>query len=227
MPAATTAIVAVAGLGLTAYQMYESSESQKEAEEAAKIAKQTLSGIKEQNKYEAVQAPDISTLAFEQLARSEASAVEALKGAGVVGAAQATNIVQAGKESALDVAQRQGTLEFQRDAAEAQAGQEIEGRRAQIETAVAYEQLEGAQLAAAEEKAQKRASAMDLVAGVGGLATAIGDATSLEAKAQRGAKKSQNTTKAQGDDLSGIYAPLEDEKTNLDLTAMLQSLNTY
>lgn len=189
MAAITGVITAVAGLGLTAYQMYQSSEDQKAAESASKQAAQQLKSIKETNPYSAVQAPDVSALAFQQNAAMQASTVEALQGMGAEGAAQIAQVDQIARANALQASESQASINYQRDIEEAKAGADIEMRRAMREGDIASMELSGAQLAAAEAKAKKQAGAANLVTGVGNLATGIGTATSLESQAQRAAKK--------------------------------------
>lgn len=189
MAAVTGVITAVAGLGLSVYGMYSQSEAQKDADKASEAAKKRLEQIEEQNVMEAVQTPDISSLAFERIAQAEAAGLETLKGMGVEGAAQVTGMVEQGRQAGLEVAEKQAILEAQTDFQKAQVAQQIEGRRVDREIAIASGELEGAQLASAEARAGKRAATMDVVAGIGNVVGEVGGATSLEAKAQRGARR--------------------------------------
>lgn len=231
MAAVTGVITALAGVGLSAYQAYESSQDKKAADAAAKSAKQALSRITEQNPYADVQAPDISSLAFDQIARSEAGAVEALKGLGVEGASQVVNVLQAGKEAQLKTAETQAGLEYQRNMAEAEAQKEINARKAARQQKIAKGDLAGAQLAAAAAEEQRKASIASAVKGVGDVATGIGKATSLEAKAQRNEKKASKVNTLDQNDAA---AALEGNMTGLDssiygdiVSGFNQILNTY
>ena len=193
MAAITAVITAVAGLGLTAYQMIQSSEDKKSAEKAATRAENQLKSIKEVNSYKALQAPDISKIAFEQNAQSQATTVEALQGMGTEGAAQIARVDEIARANALETAQAQAGINYQRDAAVAQAESGIEQRRVQREGAMALGTLQGAQSATAQAQQNMQAGAVDLIGGIGNLATGIGSATSLEAGAQR---KAGQTTPA-------------------------------
>jgi hypothetical protein len=205
MAAVTGVITAVAGLGLSAYQMYEQSEAQKSAEAAADAAKNRLEKIEERNVMEEVQTPDISSLAFERIAQAEAQGLETLKGMGVEGAHQVTGMVEKGRQAGLQVAEKQAILEAQTDFQKAQVAQQIEGRRVDTERAIAYGELEGAQQAAADAEMGKQQATMNLVSGVGDLATGIGQATSLEAKARRQAKKNARESGDYLGELAQLY----------------------
>jgi hypothetical protein len=163
MAAVTTVITAVAGLGLSAYKMYEANEDQKDADAAAKQAANKIRNIEETNAFDALQAPDVSRLAYEQNAANTAGNVEALRGMGAEGAAQIAKVEQVAKENNLKTAESQAKINYQRDFGAATNAAGIEKRRAEREGTLE----------------------MEMVQGAGNLATGIGDATSLEAQAQR------------------------------------------
>jgi len=195
---------------MSAAQAYNSAQDQKDADQAATVAKNRLESIKQDNKYKALQAPDISGIAFEQNARAQADTLEALKGMGPEGAAQATNIEAANRESNLAAAETQGKVNYQRDQLVAQQEQDIEDSRVDRETGLAWGQLQGAQSASADARENKNAAITGAVTSAGNLSTGLGSATSLEAKAQRGNRKSAatgSTTKAGGSYSTNVNDP--------------------
>lgn len=222
MAAVTGVITTLAGLGLTAYQAYESSEQKKEADATAKSAAARLKGLSEVDKYAGIQAPDVSSLAFDRLAQSEADAVAALQGSGIEGAAQITGLTQAANESALGIAERQAAVNFERDLKVAEGSQAVEARRVARESDVAASELMGAQAASREAKANQQAAIGGLLQGSANLAGDIGYATSLESTAQRGQKKAARKNK------KGLFGEeINDPYTDLDaFRDMSESLNT-
>jgi hypothetical protein len=207
MAAVTGVITAVAGLGLTAYQMYEQDQAGKEAKKSAEVAANRLKSLQERDTMAAVQTPDISSLAFESIAQSEAQGLQAIQGMGTEAAiGGVTSMVEQGRQQALQVAERQAVLESETDFKKAQNAQAIENRKIQREAAILSGEVAGAQQAAADADLGKQAAMMDLVQGVGNVATGIGQATSLEATAQRqsnqSSRQAMNQAQAQSDYLA-------------------------
>lgn len=199
--AAVTAIVAVAGLGITAYSMIDQNKKAKEAEKQMKADRQALSSIKEVNPYEALQAPDVSSLANQQIAQSTKEGVKAAQDAGEAGAAQITGMVQSGREAALGAAQEQARANYSRDLTVATGEADINKRKALREEAILTDSAQRNENAMNNAKANVNAGVGDLFAGVGAVAGEVGKATSLENKAQRDLKKNglpgNNITKDQ------------------------------
>lgn len=222
MAAVTGAITAIAGIGLSAYQMYQASEDKKSADAAAQQAKQALAHITEQNPYTDVQVPDISSLTFDQLARQEAGAVDALKGMGVEGASQIVNVLQAGKEASLKAGEAQAGLEYQRNMQEAEAQKEINARKAARQGMIAQGELQGAQLASDQAQSNKNAALANVVSGAGDLATGVGQATSLEATAKRNEKKAKSNAALNQNDAAKA---VQDNMTGIDSSNIYSSLD--
>jgi len=241
MAAVTSSIVALGGLGLSVAQAAEGAKNKKAANAAASQAAANLKSIKEVDNYAAIQSPDISKLAYEQSARSQAASIEALKGMGPEGAAQVAKLEQIARETDLKTAQSQAQMDAQTDMAIATGQQGIEQRRAGREAGAEWGALQGAQNAAVAGQEQMVAGITGAFGAAGNLATGLGEATSLEAQAQRNAKKQaqiQNgapttSTAALGQinnplfqwgglkglDLSSAYDnPLEVDRSYLDLT---------
>tara|TARA_R110000868_G_scaffold185117_1_gene426967 strand:- start:348 stop:935 length:588 start_codon:yes stop_codon:yes gene_type:complete len=189
MAAVTGVITAVAGLGMAAYKMYDANEKQQDADEAAKKAAQNLRNIKETNSFEALQAPDVSRLAYERNAAATAQATKTASEMGQEGAGQIAKIQQVGLENNLAAAQAQAKINYNRDYANAQNLSGISMREAEREGDIELLALTGAQLASSDAAAQKQAAIGEMVESGGDLATGIGDATSLEAQAEREARR--------------------------------------
>lgn len=186
--AAVTAIVAVAGLGITAYSMIDQNKKAKEAEKQMKEDRKALANIKEVNPYEALQAPDISSLANQQIAQSTKEGVKAAQDTGEAGAAQITGMVQAGRDAALEASQSQAQANYNRDLTVATGEADIEKRKALRDQAILEQSATQNENAMNNAKANVNAGVGDLFTGVGNIAGEIGAATSLEAKAQRANK---------------------------------------
>jgi hypothetical protein len=199
--AAVTAIVAVAGLGITAYSMIDQNNKAKEAEKQMTADKKALANIEEVNPYAALQAPDVSSLANQQIAQSTKEGVKAAQDAGEAGAAQITGMVQSGREAALGAAQDQAQANYNRDLTVATGEADINKRKALREEAILTESAQRNEDAMNTAKSNVNAGVGDLFAGAGNVAGQIGAATSLENKAQRANKKnglaSNNLTKEQ------------------------------
>jgi len=194
MAAATTAITALAGLGLSAKQLYDREQKRKNADKSAQIAQNRLEEISQENKLAALQVPDISKLAFERNERAKADALKAIGEMGPEGAAMATKIEQSTRESNLAAAEKQGNINYQRDLTVLSQDQAIEDDRVAREEGIAWGQLQGAQAASAEARAGKRAATENIVGSLGNTISGLGEATSLEAKANRGARKKRRSS---------------------------------
>lgn len=216
MAAVTGVITAVAGLGMAAYKMYDANEKQQDADAAAKQAAQNIRNIKETNEFDALQAPDMSRLAQEQNAANAANSVAALQGMGPEGAAQIAKVEQVARENNLETAEAQAKINYQRDFGAATNAAGIEQRRAEREGDIEKMALTGAQIASSDAAAQKQAAIGEMVQSGGNLATGIGNATSLEAQAQRNANSEFQTI-----DSSGLEGLGLNTSKNIDNSAAL------
>lgn len=170
--AAATA-VAVIGLAASAGQMIYENEQKDKAESRARAARNRAAGISEANPFEALQAPDVSRLAFEETSQSEADALMAAQDLGEAGAAQVTNIVKAGRDQKLKAAEKQAKLEYERDAAEASAEQGIEARKAQRKGAMELASVQANMQAAQQAQANMAASVTGAFDSAGALVTGL------------------------------------------------------
>lgn len=179
MAAVTSVITAAAGIGLSAYQMYQANENKKDADDAASKAASELRNISEKNEFDALQAPDISRLEFEQNAANTAMGVEALKGMGAEGAGQVAKLAEVNRAANLKTAEDQARINYKRDSARATNAANIEQRRATREQTLGESTLAGAQAASAASQTAKDAALGNIITGAGDLATGLGNATSL------------------------------------------------
>lgn len=159
--------------GISAIQNFQQA---KQADKAAQAFGNKLQGMMEVNKMAALQAPDLAALSRQQTARQTASATQAIQGMGQEGAAQIANVYQAGREAEAQTAQQQAQINFDVEAAKAQAAQNIEYRNLERQR-----ELESMRLAGAQQKAaEKRAAGQQAIAGlIGGLGMAAGDIAGL------------------------------------------------
>jgi hypothetical protein len=190
--AAVTAIVAVAGLGITAYSMIDQNNKAKEAEKQMKADRQALANIEEVNPYAALQAPDVSSLANQQIAQSTKEGVKAAQDAGEAGAAQITGMVQAGREAALSAGEAQAQANYSRDLAVATGEADINKRKALREEAILTESAQRNEDAMNTAKANVNAGVEDLFTGASALAVEAGKASSLEKKAKKNGTTGKN-----------------------------------
>ena len=124
--------------------------------------------------------------------------VSALKEMGPEGAAQAARIEQASRESNLSAAEKQAQAEFSRDKIVAEQEQLIEDDRVLAERGLAWSDLQGAQTASEGALNRRNQAIKSAVGSLGDVATGIGQATSLEAQAQRNQRRASESVAATG-----------------------------
>ncbi len=194
MAAVTSTIMAAGGLALSAKQMVDANKNKQSADQAAKIAAATIKGTKQANAFQALQAPDVASLAEQTAKQTQAQSVQALQEMGPEGAAQIANIDQNARAAGLQAAQAQGQVNFQRDAMQAQAQQGINEQQYATETALATSQLEGAQAESRGATAAKNQAIAGMFGAAGQAITGIGQAAPLYRKQKQGAPTGTATT---------------------------------
>ena len=156
MAAVTGTIVALGGLGLSAAQAIKANKDMKTASQAAQKAAGELKNIKEFNAFKQVQVPTLGfDLAQQSQAQATTQAMQSLQGAGAEGVIGGVgNVLQAGNEQALNLAAQAGQTQYQRDMAQAEAEQGIQGRKAERDFYAGMNELQSAQMqrSAAEER---------------------------------------------------------------------------
>lgn len=156
MAAATTTIVALGGLGLSAAQYAQANKKQKEAQKAAQQFTNELKNISRINNYKALGVPTLGyDLAKESQAQSTVASLDALKSMGAEGAGLVPRVQQQNLEQDLALAAKMEQAQNRRDMLVMQEqsaiDKEITDRNADILTA----QATGAQQAAADAQTQK------------------------------------------------------------------------
>jgi hypothetical protein len=135
MAAVTSTLVALGGVGLSAAQAIKANKDMKKASSQYGLAIQNMKQIKELNQFKGVQIP---TLGFELAQQGQdqqtQQAIAALQGTGAEGIIGGIGqLVGAGNEAYLQQAAQANQMQYQRDMAQAEAGQGIEARRAERE----------------------------------------------------------------------------------------------
>ena len=172
MAAVTSTIVALGGVGLSAAQAIKAGKEKKAADEAAVKAGAAMRAVKEENVMKQVQVPTLGyDLAQQGQAQRDVSAISALQGAGAAGVIGGIGkVAQSGAAADLQLAAQAGQQQYQRDMSVAQAGQGIEGRRAQREFGIESNALAGAQAASAAAQAQQNQAYQGIASGLLGAA---------------------------------------------------------
>tara|TARA_R110002074_G_scaffold140672_1_gene286914 strand:+ start:1754 stop:2404 length:651 start_codon:yes stop_codon:yes gene_type:complete len=172
MAAVTSTIVALGGVGLSVNQAIKAGKEKKAADAAAITAEAAMRAVKEENVMKQVQVPTLGyDLAQQGQAQRDVSAISALQGAGAAGVIGGIGkVAQSGAAADLQLAAQAGQQQYQRDMSVAQAGQGIEGRRAQREFGIESNALAGAQAASAAAQAQQNQAYQGIASGLLGAA---------------------------------------------------------
>ncbi len=148
--------VAIASLGMSAYQGFKGAQASAAATSAAEQAALDAKRIAEQDKFASLQVPTLGTeLAQQNIQAQQASTLRALQESGAAGVLGGlTGLGQQSQAQNLQLAAQADQMQYQRDAALAQNAQQIEQGRMQREFAMNQAKLGGAQQAAAEGRQQ-------------------------------------------------------------------------
>jgi hypothetical protein len=193
MAAITGAVVALAGMGLSIGQAVKADKDKKKAEQAATVAANKMKSIKETNAFSSVQVPTLGfDLAQQGIDRSAMAALSSAEGAGAEGVLGASGkIMQGVKDAELELSAQAGDVKLRRDLAEAQAGSDIEARRADRENTMYSAQLQGAQADIAQQQANKNAAIQSAVGSAGNALSSGADALALY-KGKKGEKMGED-----------------------------------
>jgi len=144
MAAVTGAVIAVAGLGMSAAQAIKANKDMKTASNAAQAAKNDLAKISETNAFKQVQVPTLGfNLAQQSQAQRSASALSAVQSAGAEGVIGGVGqIMQAGNEQDLQLAAMAQEAKFKRDAMQADAEMGISARKQEREYLIGVNELQ-------------------------------------------------------------------------------------
>lgn len=135
MAAVTSTLVALGGVGLSAAQAIKANKDMKKASSQYGMAMNNMKQIKEVNQFKGVQVPRLGfELAQQGQDQQTQQAIAALQGTGAEGIIGGIGqLVGAGNEAYLGMAAQANQAQYQRDMAQAEAGQGIEARRAERE----------------------------------------------------------------------------------------------
>jgi hypothetical protein len=135
MAAVTSTLVALGGVGLSAAQAIKANKDMKKAASQYGMAVNNMKQIKEVNQFKGVQVPRMGfELAQQGQDQQTQQAIAALQGTGAEGVIGGIGaLVGAGNEAYLGLAAQANQAQYQRDMAQAEAGQGIEARRAERE----------------------------------------------------------------------------------------------
>lgn len=163
MAAVTSTLVALGGVGLSAAQAIKANKDMKKAASQYGMAVNNMKQIKETNPFKAVQVP---TLGFELAQQGQdqqtQQAISALQGVGAEGVIGGIGqLVGAGNEAYLGMANQANQSQFQRDMAQAEAQQGIEARRAEREYNIGTNEA----LDASMRRAQAQQNKNDAISG--------------------------------------------------------------
>lgn len=181
MAAVTGTIVALGGLGLSAAQAIKANKDMKTASQAAEKAAGELKNIKEFNAFKQVQVPTLGfDLAQQSQAQATTQALQSLQGAGAEGVIGGVgNVLQATNEQALQLAAQGSQAQYQRDMAQAEAEQGIQGRKQEREYMIGTNALQSAQMQRASAEERKNAAIEGMFSSAGGALTSVAGAVPL------------------------------------------------
>jgi hypothetical protein len=214
MPAVTSTIVALGGLGLSAAQAIKANKDMGVAQKASLKASQDLKNIKEQNQFKAVQVPTLGfDLAQQASAQRDAQALSAIQGSGaeaVIGGVG--QLAQVNSAENLKLAADAQDAQYQRDLQQANAGQNIEARRQEREFNIGM----GAKL---DAEAQRTEAANNKTAAINSMFSTAGTALSEGSKLvdlyKNTGVEGLNTLTSNQEGWKGFPYPLpEDESAN-------------
>lgn len=165
--------VALASLGMSAYQGLKGAQSEAAANQAAQNAANEAARIAEADKFKSLQVPTLGLqLAQQNLQAQQAQDLQGLRdigAAGVLGGLTAVN--QQSRAADLELAAQGQQAQYQRDLAQAQNAQQIEQGRMQREFAMNQAKLAGAQAAASEGRQNQNAAIQGGLTALSNLAT--------------------------------------------------------
>ena len=169
MAAVTSVIsagVALAGVGMSAYQLAESQKAKKNAQQDATNALNNYKNIKEQDVFSGLQVPTMGAELQQQSAdRSTAQALQTISGTPEMAIGATPGLVQANMEQTRSIGADLDALKYQRDFAQTQNRAKIEGGRVGRQEEVINAQLSNAQAAGRQADLNKQAGIAGMFAG--------------------------------------------------------------
>lgn len=160
MAAVTSTLVALGGVGLSAAQAIKANKDMKKAASQYGMAMNNMKQIKEVNQFKGVQVPRMGfELAQQGQDQQTQQAIAALQGTGAEGVIGGIGqLVGAGNEAYLGMAAQANQAQYQRDMAQAEAGQGIEARRAEREYNIGINDALDASLRRSQSESNRNAA---------------------------------------------------------------------
>jgi hypothetical protein len=213
MAAVTGTIVALGGLGLSAAQAIKANKDMKAASQAAQKASQELKNIKEFNAFKQVQVP---TLGFELAQQSQAQAatqaMQSLQGAGAEGVIGGVpGLVAATNQQSLDLAAQANQAQYQRDMAQAEAEQGIQGRKQEREFMIGTNQLISEQMRRADAENRRNKAIQGMFGSAGTALTSAAGLVPLYKQQQYAKNANWTTNKVTNPYMSQFMSPIEQQ----------------
>jgi hypothetical protein len=169
MAAVTSVIsagVALAGVGMSAYQLSESQKTKKNAQQDATNALNNYSNLKEQDVFSGLQVPTMGSELQQQSAdRATAQALQMVSGTPEMAIGATPGLVQANMEQTRQIGADLDQMKYQRDYAQTQNRARIEQGRVGRQEEVINAQLSNAQMAAQQADINKQMGIKGMFAG--------------------------------------------------------------
>lgn len=198
MPAVTSTIVALGGVGLSAAQAIKANKDMKKAASQYGMAMNQMKQIKETNQFKGVQVPRLGfELAQQGQDQQTQQAIAALQGTGAEGIIGGIGqLVGAGNEAYLGMAAQANQAQYQRDMAQAEAGQGIEARRAEREYNIGAQDAWSASTQRAQAQENKNAAITGAFESLGAAAGGIDKMVGLYGEQKKAAATSGKALQA-------------------------------
>jgi hypothetical protein len=230
MAAVTSTLVALGGVGLSAAQAIKANKDMKKASSQYGMAMNNMKQIKEVNQFKGVQVPRMGfELAQQGQDQQTQQAIAALQGTGAEGIIGGIGqLVGAGNEAYLQQAAQANQAEYQRDMAQAEAGQGIEARRAEREYNIGINDAMDASMRRAQSESNRNAAIGSAFSALGTAAGGIDKMVGLYGKKSAPATSKTLTAKQQQKNImtnvrgSGSVDPnivIGDQSNNTGLSA--------
>ena len=190
MAAVTSTLVALGGVGLSAAQAIKANKDMKKAASQYGMAVNNMKQIKEVNQFKGVQVPRMGfELAQQGQDQQTQQAIAALQGTGAEGVIGGIGaLVGAGNEAYLGLAAQANQAQYQRDLAQAEAGQGIEARRAEREYNIGANDAIDASMRRSQAESNRNAAIGSAFSALGTAAGSIDDMVGLYGKKSLGAE---------------------------------------
>lgn len=169
MAAVTSVIsagVALAGVGMSAYQLSESQKDKKNAQQDAMSALNNYKNIKEEDVFSGLQVPTMGAELQQQSAdRSTAQALQTVSGTPEMAIGATPGLVQANMEQTRQIGADLDAMKYQRDLDQTRNRARIEGGRVGRQEEVINAQLSNAQAAGRQADLNRQAGIAGMFAG--------------------------------------------------------------